>query len=119
MRQQIKDFVCVNPLTSGCLPDLPQRPGHSCACVADMVKSVLIFGAETAVGLAVTKKLAAMRLGFQGESSSAVIARIQAVMPSLKCDAARALAQIEGVTPVAVPMDGHHTHALAHHTRRL
>ena len=79
-----------------------------------MVKSVLIFGAETAVGLAVTKKLAAMRLGFQGESSSAVIARIQAVMPSLKCDAARALAQIEGVTPVAVPMDGHHTHALAH-----
>lgn len=79
-----------------------------------MVKTVLIFGAETAVGLATVKELAAVRLGYLGEPSSAVIASIRAVMPTLKCPAARELAAVEGVTPVAVPMDGHHTHALAH-----
>jgi len=79
-----------------------------------MVKSVVIFGAETAVGLAAAKDLAAVRLGLLGESSAAVIASIKALVPSLKGEAARALAAVEGVTPVPVPMDGHHTHALAH-----
>jgi NAD(P)H dehydrogenase (quinone) len=78
-----------------------------------MVKSVVIFGAETAVGLAAAKDLAAVRLGLLGESSAAVIATIKALVPSLKGEAARALAAVEGVTPVQVPMDGHHTHALA------